>query len=233
MLLLLATGCDVVLGLDERPRLEAGVEDAATADAMISCDGTSIVRSEFASDLDLARHWDKRPDSATIEIIEGAVAFRPGLNAAPTIRTNSSHDFTGAIAQIKLVEAMTIDHGGMYFRVVAAPDTTHCFFEYDYEPSNFSDLKMTCSLGGTVIDVKEILYDPVPHRYLRMQHVTTPTSRMVFSTSPDAVEWAERHSISVTFALTAVALTLTVVTDATNTDSSGLARFDDFELCRP
>ena len=58
-------------------------------------------------------------------------------------------------------------------------------------------------------------YDPMDHRFWRIEHVVA-TNEVTFSTSSDRMSWFERYRLVATVPVT-----------------PGQARFDNFQLCLP
>ena len=96
------------------------------------------------------------------------------------IRSQNSYDFTGAFAQVELVEpASAATKADAMFTVGYSVDNLYRF--YVSEGVLIGQKK----IGGIKTTFLTLSYDPTNHRFLRIRHDAT-TNRVVFETAPAA-----------------------------------------------
>ncbi len=154
----------MVLGLDNRTPPEAGVADAVDgdpdaipadaafdgppADARVGCSGgASLIRTDFTDDSEIAVHWNTLTDGATIRADNGALMVRPGLQAYPRLRSKLSYDFTGKVAQVRLVKTLDVTFAEMFLYVSSRQAAENCYVNYQYGSSTNKFLAMACRVG--------------------------------------------------------------------------------------
>lgn len=235
LLLLPLAGCDLLFQLQHVDGSDGG---PATGDgaAVPRCTGTSKLRSTFDDDAALARSWDKVLEAGTsAAIVDQTLVVTAGV---PTgygyVTTNTSYDFRGGTMQTRLVDASVTENAETFFEVrLPTADRQRCYIGVQYDSTNSTYLVFACKsdVTGELPGAKIVTYDPVAHRYLRMQQQGTG---MLFFTSVDGVDWTQRNQIdtplysyaSVTFLYGAGAYDPGV-----SQPTSG--HYDDFELCTP
>jgi hypothetical protein len=226
-LLILLAGCDVVLGLKEN-------KPDVVPDAMLRC-GAAVFASTFDDNVDFARRWNRELDPGTsIEIVEQSLAATNGVpRGYATARTNATYDFRDGIAQVQIVETFASAGIEQYMNLSSAgnPETAH-YMNLDIDTSNGRVyLDTAFKLDGVVMSSMGVEYDPIAHRFWRIEHVSE-TNSIVYSTSVDGGEWTERRRMAAMFPVDSVTIMLGVGSyNPTNTKSLR-GRFDDFELCR-
>ncbi len=172
----------------------------------------------------------------------GRLVITPRTNT-PDLHYNGyvsvdSFDFNNAKATVELAQTATgeaetvfaigsdLDNFSRF--VVRAGGGTTGFLKGGIKPldTGVAQLILQVRVAGELTSLS-IPYDPVLHRYMRFRH-EPPTNSIVFETSPNNVDFTERHRVVLQKSVSALTTELSAGTSTPTTP--GQAIFDNFQL---
>lgn len=235
LLLLPLAGCDLLFQLQHVDGSDGG---QATGDGapVPRCTGTSKLRSTFDDDAALARDWDKMLDAGTsAAIVDHALVVTAGVPTGyVNVTTNTAFDFRGGMAQTRLVDGSVTANAETFFEVrLPTVDRARCYIGMQYDTTNSTYLVFVCKSDttGELPGSKLVTYDPVAHRYLRMQQQGTG---MLFFTSVDGFAWTQRNQIDTPlYSYASVVFLYGAGAYDPGVSQPTRGSYDDFELCTP
>ena len=224
--LFLQSGCDGVFGLqhiygDDEEDVSPDAQLASGSDAPASC---TIDRFDGGS---TGVVWipEHAPPASEVVFESGklSVKINPTKQENALAWTNRAYDLTGAATTVRVDKVIGDGDAETYFELER--DAENYYF------ISYMNRQLVMAMGKNDVDqqIKSIAFDPVQHRYWRMQHVIARKA-IVFSTSDDGIAFTERHAITVVVPIDAVFIDLGgVIYSGTVTEA--VSTYDDFELC--
>lgn len=232
LLLLLLSGCDGIFDLTRVDPPGTGSIDAGT-DALAADAYPYACMSDDFGGTTISQYWLKFEQLSTLKVsqnnelvIDLTLAQSSSQNGEAGLVTPSTYDFRNGRVTVELEQAV----GGTQFHA-------ECYLNVflDYTHHYAIDVSSGQLFVGSVIGVdhnKELTrdYDPVAHRFLRIESTDGVLS---FQTSADGIDFYTQHALTSAFDLSAIKFRLVAGTFDGGEAAPGMAKFDNYEVCLP
>ena len=231
-LVLLLTGCDEVLGLKRNEVRDGGIDapvDGPPIDALITCGGTVLLREDFPTKGEMATNFDPYDgeNGSRIDVVAAQLVVTTGVQTGYAIITsNKVRDFTGGIAQVRIVAAAEPLYAETFFDLRHATAMTRHFFSIGH---GMIQMGVLGADGMTVTQEEYANYDAATNVFFRFEHRGT---LIAYLTSADGMTWPERHVATLGFDLTQSVVRLGAGSYLMGSTVYRTATFDEFEQCR-
>jgi hypothetical protein len=225
--MLLLAGCDGVFGLTvvPEPRDATTAGDARELDARPGC-----FLDTFSNGSDgLAVHWDRIFDAGKSDVLvengKLVIKLAPNVNNYASAITNTRRNLTQATVTVRVDSVVGDGDTETFLDLELNPDN---FYTFDFAPPR--ELIMRLRQDGTNVLSQSIDYDPVAHRYWRMQH---ESSQVKFLTSVNGADWVLRYMMNAAIPVNDMVVRLGAGAYNNGAPDPRGSTFDDVEVCTP
>jgi len=187
---------------------------------------TPVFFDDFNDNSLNATKWSVSAPTSPAVVTEQDQALRITLPASTAtyngILSNATYDLRGATVQVELAQA--VSQAGHVENMLKLEKDAQNYLLIDTGAGN----TLFRSMVNGVSDQLIISFDSVVHRYWRIRHDQSSNS-VSFETSPDAVSWTIRKTVTAGFSLSSLRFALIAGAFGTGNGAPGAAIYNDFQ----
>jgi hypothetical protein len=170
--------------------------------------------------------WTVLSSASPAQVSEQGQQLRITLPASVAtyngVVSNATYDMRGAMAQVEVAQA--VSQAGWVENSFKLETDAQNYFLINSGAGNTLFRSMVNGVNDQLI----IPFDQVAHRFWRVRH-TASSNQVNFETSPDAVTWTSRKTVTAGFALTGMRFSLLAGAWGANNPAPGAAIYNDFQ----